>query len=392
VAACSTRGPEKSSKKLPNDTNMPQKILLFIPGYYGSMLKEKSTGKIRWAQASNFLFSQVGVSTQIPNTRIGSGNELVVGGVLRNVLVLPKFWDVDSYGRSLELLGEFANDQKMHLETAPYDWRDDFYNSVLVIDQKIKSFNLKPNDELYIVSHSAGALLMAYYLRYGTQEFETAVENWEGLRQITKAALIAPPLHGLMILMRDIEDGTRVGVNRSLLSGLEYSTFKSSYFFLPPKGEDIALTESKEKISLDIHNVDKWQKNQWGPFKYAKPDEVVAVRAFVQKYLSRSEKFHALLRAPIKNDPPKKLPLFHMRGLGNETKEYASLETIGGILSYSFNKEGQVDGDGTVTIRSGVPLEYFKALDFTTIDSSLGHLEMLSMPESQIKIQNFLKK
>jgi pimeloyl-ACP methyl ester carboxylesterase len=392
VAACSTRGPDKSSQTLPIDPNMPQKIILFIPGYYGSMLKEKSSGEIRWAKASNFLFSQVGVSTRIPGTQIGSDNELVIGDVLKNVLLLPKFWDIDSYGKTLELLGKFADENQMRVETAAYDWRDDFHNSVLTVDQKIKSLNLKPDDELYVVSHSTGALLMAYYLRYGTQDVDNAVENWEGLKMIKKAALIAPPLHGLMILMRDIEDGTRVGINRSLLSGLEYSTFKSSYFFLPPRGEDIALSESKEKIELGIHDVDKWQKNNWGPFKYAKPEEVAAVHEFVQRYLSRSEKFHALLRAPIKIQPPKKLPLFHMRGLGTETKEYASLKAKGEILSYSFDKEGQVDGDGTVTIRSGVPLEYFKAMDFTTMDSGLGHLEMLAMPESQIFIQEFLKK
>ena len=392
VAACSTRGPDKSSQALPIDPNMPQKIILFIPGYYGSMLKEKSTGEIRWAKASNFLFSQVGVSTRIPGTKIGSDNELVTDGVLRNVLILPALWDVDSYGKTLTQLDKFAIDQQMRLEIASYDWRDDFNHCITAIDKKIKSLKLKPSDELYVVSHSMGALLMAYYIRYGTQDVDTAVENWEGLKHIKKTALIAPPLHGLMILFRDIEDGTRVGINRSLLSGLDYSTFKSTYFFLPPKGEDIAISESKEKVSLEIHDIDKWEKNLWGPFKFAKASETKAVHAFVQKYMSRSEKFHALLRAPIKVAPPKKMPMLHMRGLGHETKEYASLAMKDGRLSYSFDKEGQVDGDGTVTIRSGVPLEYFKALDFTTIDTGLGHLDVLALPESQIIIQDFLKK
>jgi pimeloyl-ACP methyl ester carboxylesterase len=372
--------------------HMSQKFLLFIPGYYGSMLKEKSTGKIRWAKASNFLLSQTGLSQRIPGTEIGDDNEMEIDGVLRNVLILPALWDVDSYGKTLKQLDQFAVDHQMRLVTAPYDWRDDFNQCLNTIDQKIKSLNLRPDDELYIVSHSMGALLMAYYIRYGAQDVESAVENWEGLKQIKKAALIAPPFHGLMILFRDIGDGTSLGLNRSLLSGLDYSTFKSSYFFLPPKGEDIALNESKEKIVLDIHDINKWEKNKWGPFKFAKANEVKKVHTFVQNLMTRSEKFHALLRAPIKNPPPKKLPMLHMRGLGHETKEYASLKMKDNLLTYSFDKEGQVDGDGTVTIRSGVPLEYFKALDFATIDTGLGHLDILALPESQIIIQNFLKK
>lgn len=371
---------------------MPQKILLFIPGYYGSMLKDKSTGKIRWAKASNFLFSQTGLATEIPGTKIGPVDKLEVSGILTNVTVLPRLWDVDSYGTSIKQLDQFALDHQMRLETVAYDWRDDFNKCLTTIDQKIKSLNLKPDDELYVVGHSMGGLLLAYYIRYGAQDVDTAVENWAGLMQMKKAALIAPPLHGLMILFRDMEDGTSLGLNRTLLGGRDYSTFKSSYFFLPPKGEDIGLDEAKNKVSLEIHNIKKWQDNKWGPFKFAGPQEIEVTREYVEKYMSRSERFHALLRAPIVNFPPHKMPLLHMRGLGHKTKEFASLKFKNNRMGYSFDKEGKVDGDGTVTARSGVPLDFFKALDFTTIDTGLGHLEVLSEPTSQIFIQDFLKK
>lgn len=42
------------------------------------------------------------MSQRIPGTEIGSTNELETDGVLRNVLVLPKLWDVDSYVRDSE--------------------------------------------------------------------------------------------------------------------------------------------------------------------------------------------------------------------------------------------------------------------------------------------------
>ena len=356
------------------------------------MLKEKSTGKVRWAKASNFLLSQTGLSQRIPGTKIGSNNDLITDDILHNVKVLPAIWDVDSYGKTLRQLNEFASSHQMNLVSVTYDWREDFNHCLITIDQRIKDLKLKADDELHVVAHSMGALLLSYYIRYGAQDVESAVENWEGLKKIKKAALVAPPFHGLMILFRDIEDGTRLGVNRSLLSGMDYSTFKSTYFFLPPRGEDIALNVTKEKIILGIHDIEKWEQNRWGPFKFARPEEIPHVRSFVTKHLTRSEKFHALLRAPIKENPPEKIPLLHLRGLGHETKEYASLKKKNGRLSYSFGKEGHVDGDGTVTIRSGVPLEYFKALDFTTVDKSHGHLDILALPESQILIQEFLKK
>lgn len=371
--------------------SMSKKIILFVPGYYGSMLKEEATGKIRWAKPSNFLCSQTGIGDEIPGTTIGPNNKLVVTEILRNVQMLPKLWDVDSYQRTLVQLDKFAIDQKMYLETIPYDWRDDFLGCLKVIDAKIKSLNLKEDDELHVVSHSMGALLMAYYIRYGAQDVEMAIENWEGLKHITKLALIAPPLHGLMILFRDMEDGTIVSLNRTLLSDRDYSTFKSSYFFLPPKGEDIGISLTGEKISLGIHNIDTWEKNRWGPFKFAKDNEVRAVRAFVEKYMQRSEKFHDLMRAKVVVHPPVKIPLLHMRGLGHKTLEFARLKDDGGRLAYKFKKKDAKDGDGTVTDVSGAPLAFFSLLNFTSVTTKLGHLDVLSRPESQAKIQNFLK-
>ena len=392
VVACSTRGPVNASENPSVNSTMPQKVLLLIPGFYGSKLIEKSSGETRWAQLSNFIFSQTGLSQRIPGTIIGDVNPMEVDGLLKSVTIFPGLYTVDSYGKTIDQLSQFAIDNQMRFETVAYDWREDVSYCLKTIDEKIKSLKLNPEDELYIVGHSMGAMLMAYYIRYGAQEVESAVENWAGLKQIKRVALIAPPLHGLMILFRDIEDGTSVGLNRTLLSGHDYSTFKSSYSFLPPKGEDVALSENGEKIVLNIHNIDNWVKNKWGPFKFAKPSEVKSVYAFVKINMFRMEKFHELLRAPIAIPPPKKLPLLQMKGHGHKTKEYASIKIKDNLVTYSFNKEGEVDGDGTVTNKSGVPLEYFKSLDFSIIDSELGHLDMLALPESQKLIQNFLKK
>lgn len=371
---------------------MPQKILLFIPGYYGSRLKEKETGILRWAHAPNFIFSQTGVSDEIPGTTIGRSKELVTDGILTNVKMLPYIWDVDSYGKTIAQLKKFALENQMTLETLTYDWRQDFNECLITVDEKLKGLDLKPGDELFVVAHSLGALLMSYYIRYGAQDVESAIESWEGLKHITKMALIAPPLHGLMILFRDIEEGTAQGLNRSLLSSRDYSTFKSSYFFIPPKGEDLVSDEKGEKVSLGIHDIKLWEKNSWGPFKFASFSERSHVKDFVAKYMLRSEKFHALLRAPVKVTPPKKIPLLHLRGIGKKTKEIASLKIRKDRMIYRFGREGEIDGDGTVTTESGRPLEFFKQMDLITADMKSEHLAILSDENSQAFIQNFLKK
>lgn len=391
VTACSSGSSDKNIKPLAIDPTMPKKIILFVPGYYGSTLLEEDTKKVRWAKISNFLISQTGAADEISGTNIGSKNKLVAGDVLKNVSVISGLWSVDAYINPMKDLTSYANQNQMSFESVAFDWRCDFVDCLKVIDSKIKNLNLRPEDQLYVVGHSMGGLLLSYYLRYGAQDVESAVENWEGVNSISKVALIAPPLHGLMILFRDIEDGTSLGLNRELLSARDYSTFKSSYFFLPPKGEDIGLKDG-EKLSLGIHDIAKWEANKWGPFKFATEEEIPVVREYVKKYMHRSEKFHELLRAKVINKPAKKIHLLQMRGLGTKTLELADLKYKDGRWGYKFNKKDAVDGDGTVTAKSSAPLSYFKEFEFTLIDTKLGHLDVLTKEESQKIIQEFLSK
>jgi pimeloyl-ACP methyl ester carboxylesterase len=371
--------------------SMPKKILLFIPGYYGSILFEEKTKNIRWVSFSSFITSQRGLADDIPGTNIGSKTKLLPGEVLGSVKIIGGIWEADAYKKVLQQLESYSVNNGMTLDTVSYDWRADFVECLKALDNKIKSLNLNDEDELYIVGHSTGGLLLAYYLRYGAQDVDTAEENWEGTKHFKKVALVAPPLHGLMVLLRDMRDGTRMGLNRSLLSARDYSTFKSSYFFLPPKGEDIGLKDGA-RISLGIHDIDKWQSNKWGPFKFAKESEIPAVRSFVEKNMHRSEKFYELLRAPVKLAPRNKIPLLHMVGLGHKTLELATIKVKGDRTDFKFKSSGTVNGDGTVTAKSSEPLSFFKELDFNYVETKFGHLNIIAHPEAQSMIQDFLQK
>ena len=381
-----------------NNNTGPRKIILFIPGYYGSRLADKKTSKIRWANIFDFFLSQKGIATSVVGTNITELSELTPIDVLREVSIIPYFFKIDSYGKTLSMLEKFASKEQMILETVAYDWRDDFLNSIKLIDKKIKNLALTSSDELYVVSHSTGSLLLSYYLRYGIQDLDSVVkENWEGLKYITKAVLAAAPFHGLMVLLRDMEHGTTKGLNKNLMSARDYSSFKSSYMFIPPMGEDLGVdSKNQTEISLDLHNPQSWENNNWGIFKFIRSSEKEAAKNFIETCMSRSQKFHELLRAPIQIMQEKKMPLLYTWGGGHKTVQrgFVSDKKSGGLeknIIFTL-KESFVEGDGTVTADSGKPLEYLKSLDLTIVPTRLSHLGVVASKENQKMIQEFILK
>jgi hypothetical protein len=372
-----------------------RKIILFIPGYYGSTLVSKKSGKLRWVKFSDFFFHKKNLTMTVRGTSIQASEELIPGEVLTHVNIIPYLFKIDSYGKTLSQLSAFARRENYTVETAIYDWRDDFISSLKRIDEKIKSLTKNKNVELHIVAHSTGALLMSYYLRYGSQDVIAPVENWEGARLIHKAVLAAAPFHGLMVLLRDTEHGTTKGLNNEMLSAKDYSSFKSSYMFLPPKGEDIGLhLKTNNEIELKLHDSATWEKNRWGIFKFLSEKEFPAGRIFIEECMSRSQQFHDLLRAPIKNSPPENFSLLYLSGKGHKTVQLAlvSEDEAAKRQRVDFNlPETNVDGDGTVTAASGRPLEFFKKLNHQFIETEDSHLNVVAKASNQHKIQAFLK-
>lgn len=373
----------------------PRKIILFVPGYYGSTLISKESGKLRWVRFLDFFLHRKNLMMTVEGTSLKETEELIPGEILTHVSVIPNLFHIDSYGKTLKQLDECAVAIGASLEHALYDWRDDFIQSLKRIDEKIKSLQLTTGDELYVVAHSTGALLLSYYLRYGAQDVWQAKENWEGARLIKKAVLAAAPFHGLMVLLRDTEHGTSKGLNRQLLSARDYSSFKSSYMFLPPRGEDIGLdVKSKKDIALNLHDVHEWEKNRWGVFKFLPESEFAAGRRFVETCMNRSQKFHDLLRAPLQGNAPDDCALFYLWGRGHKTVQVAlvSEDPRSKRKLVAFDcPETFVDGDGTVTAESGRPLAYFQYLPHLYRETGDSHLAVIADPANQLKIHEFLK-
>ncbi len=367
--------------------------LLFIPGYFGSKLNERESGKIRWVRISDFFTNKYDLQMSESYSDIGVKNDLVNGDILLKVRVLPKIIEVESYEKTLNHLGKFCQKTNRELHTVTYDWRDDFQNSIQKIANKIYELTAS-GEKIEIVAHSNGGILISYFMRYGTQDFLCAKENWEGAKYIQKLSIVASPLHGILSLFKHIKDGTTVLQNKRLMGSLDYTSFKSTYFFLPHENWQKGYIQKKgdQLKSLNLHELETWKKNQWGPYNPKHLNELPINEDKFQKILIRAKAFQNLMIQDVCESPLERIKIQVIRGVGLTTFFYPTLKDETSPM-YHYPQNDKIDGDGIVAAHSSSPLHWFHEhhLQFDTIKSA-EHLKIISEYQYQKTIHDFLER
>jgi len=210
------------------------KKLLFIPGYFGSTLIDRKTKELRWVRVPDFFQNKADLRMTESYSDLPPVHDVVEGDILLKVKLIPKILEIESYDKTLKHLQKLCDETSRELHVITYDWRDDFHASILKIAKKIDELT-KDGQKIDIVAHSNGGILISYYLRYGIQDFNNASENWDGLNRIDKLSIVASPLRGAFSLFKHMKDGTTVLKNKRMMGSLDYTSFKSSYFFIPYK-------------------------------------------------------------------------------------------------------------------------------------------------------------
>jgi hypothetical protein len=366
--------------------------LLFIPGYFGSKLIERESGKTRWVRVSDFFTNKYDLQMSESYSDIGVKNDLIDGDILLKVRVLPKIIEVESYEKTLKHLKAFCQNTNRELHIVTYDWRDDFQHSIQKIANKI--YELTSNGEkIEIVAHSNGGILISYFLRFGTQDFLEAKESWDGIKYIQKLSIVASPLHGILSLFKHIKDGTTVLQNKRLMGSLDYTSFKSTYFFLPHEKWQKGYIHKKgdQIIDLNLHTLDTWKKNQWGPYNPNHLAELPVNDEKFEQILVRAKAFQNLMNQEVKNTPDKKIQIQVVQGVGFTTLFYPTMKEVTSS-AYHYPKQDRIDGDGIVASHSSAPLHWFKEhhLRFDSIQSAQ-HLKIISEYHFQKRIHDFLE-
>ncbi len=371
---------------------MKKTKVLFIPGYFGSTLIEKNNHNLRWVKTTDFFANKKNLCMTESYSDLPVRNDVIPDKILMKVKIIPKILEVESYGKTLKHLTSFCNQNNRELHTVVYDWRDDFYESIKRIAIKISELTSE-GTKIEVVAHSNGGLLLAYYLRFGDQDFEDAIENWSGTSKISKASIVASPLRGAFAVFKHLKDGTPVLKNKKLMGSLDYTSFKSTYFFLPINEFSYGhkLSNGKNKESINLFDIEIWKKNKWGPYIDTHQKELPVNDLKFKKILKRAELFQKLMIQDIQNKPNENLKIQVIRGIGRSTFFHPTFKYTEQIRHYHYPKKDRDDGDGVVFGESSRALPWFNEFKLTTVEFlNAEHLKLLSELKYQKTVHEFL--
>jgi hypothetical protein len=382
-----------------------KKIYIFIPGYFGSTLKDQKSGRLIWGDAKEIIFGRQTLAMPIPGMKIPGALNLEAHELIPDKKLLGGLFREDAYDKTIALLK--ATDAEEVIPVA-WDWRADPIHGIKKIDEVVKAAKLKyPDHDFVLVSHSFGSLISSYYLRYGASDYFEARENWEGLKYFSKVVISATPFRGSMAMFRNMLHGIKFGLNHNMQTPMAISTFESSYYLLPAPGLDIVCDEKENKFSLNLYDVETWIKNGFGLFhekmKFTNAS-IDSRKKFVYFHLARGKKLNQLIEAPVNEIPLEKKKILYLSGYGFKTtnsgvwlKNTKELNVIL-YLPKEFKKWKPgissdviyTDGDSTIAEHSLKLPAFLEFLETKHVHEKRSHLDILQSNESQKQIYNFL--
>lgn len=290
-----------------------EKVVIFVPGWKGTELIDVTTGKKVWARFGEVIRNRSSLTINDPEVGFSNSLKLRAGNILNGVSIIPDYLEVDAYGATLKAL-RAACGKGCTVKPLPYDWRQDLMEPIRLLNQAVKA-EISVGNELILVGHSMGGLIVAYYLRYGISEFESAKENWLGAKSVKGVVFAGTPFRGALTIFNDMHAGIRTGLNRSLLSAEAVSSFPSTYYLLPHPDDATVVTTQGHILPSPIYDFGFYQRNGWGVLSTG---DKKAREKFLNDILVRANRFSRLINADSIGDNIN-IPCINIIGKGHET-------------------------------------------------------------------------
>ncbi len=369
--------------------------LIFIPGFYGTRLVQPGDKKVVWLSAWQALFG----SKTTARTGFGVAGEraLVPGTVLDGIPVIPGIYAKDVYAAFLGTLrarlGTRGSSTRLHLFA--YDWREDYFTAVKQLACLVSELKHQGATSITIIAHSMGGLITSYYLRYGSQAPEEAVETWEGANHIDKVVLATVPFKGSMTALHNLQHGARFGLNTTLMKAQAFATFPSVYELLPTYAP-VLLNGKLSPLPHSLYESELWQRYGWGFLDRAtRVSEHIRQKrdALVTAVLRTGRQLYERLHAPLKQSPPLSTQMLYVFARSHPTLARAVLLDAQPAPTLLFHRDEFAkhmpqqsyralfeDGDETVSVQSAqLPSAFTHALAAVTeCDSRAAHSQVLN--------------
>lgn len=366
--------------------------LIFIPGFYGTRLVQTGDRKIVWLSVWQALFG----SKTAARTGFGVDGEraLVPGTVLDCIPVIPGIYAKDVYAAFLgKLRARLGTRPRIHLFA--YDWREDYFTAVKQLARLVSELKHQGATSIAIIAHSMGGLITSYYLRYGSQAPEGAVETWEGASHVDKVVLATVPFKGSMTAFHNMKHGARFGLNTTLIKAQAFATFPSVYEMMPTYSP-VLLDDGLNPLPHTLYESELWERHGWGFLDTATcvSEHIRQKRlTLVTAALHTGKHLYERLHAPLRHSPPLTMQMLYIFARSHPTLARAVLLDAEPAPTLLFNRDEFAkhlpqqpyralfeDGDETVSVQSAqLPSAFTHALAAVTeCDSRATHSQVLN--------------
>lgn len=376
----------------PARVDIEKRVLVFVPGITGSVLRDPLSGKVAWGVGRNLVGPKDGghrLALPIGTaTAITPGVHLEADGILESIRLLglkkqiyrPLIDLFTANGYTLGDLESPREDEDLFLFA--YDWRQDNIASAQRLAAALEELRLKRGVErlaIDLVCQSNGGTVCRWLSRFGGADLETVEAGQArppaGL-DVHQVVLVGTANGGSLRTLREMTRGRRyVPWFGRRFEPETFFTLTALFQDLPSYRKDIFVDLEGRDLDIDIFDPAVWETYGWAIFSprarrslRRRPNpplfgDLPARRAHLGRMLDRSARLHAVLAADA---PLAETTRFHL------IQNTAWPTPDRGIL------ERQVAGDWQLLVTGDKQLRPLPALQAAVTAMGDGHASVAS--------------
>ncbi len=241
----------------------PKHFIVIVPGYMGSLLRDKKKGDIVWLDLPGLLKNPFKTGQAIDDMlarMVYPNDDLEPAGMMNEVLLIPPWAKQEHYGRLIEHLKHwgYAVDPNEPMGDVSavysfsYDWRQDNRRSAQQLGEAIDHWRtIHPGAEAWLVAHSNGGIVSRWY-----------IQEEGGRDRVGKLLLMGSPWDGAPKAIKVMMDGLDVlGLKRFNLWNLGtrikdlIRSFPSFYQLIPHVNP---FLEDEDNNDVDLFADTSW--------------------------------------------------------------------------------------------------------------------------------------